>query len=41
MTNVRRIAVAMDVGGPLEFGGISVSGTDVAGLKGFELLLGA
>ena len=31
----------MDVGDPFEFRGVGVAGADVAGLEGFELLLGA
>lgn len=41
MTNVRSVAVAHDVGGPFVFGCVGVSGTDVAGLEGFEILEGA
>jgi len=31
----------MNVGGPLELGGVGVTGADIAGLQGFELLLSA
>jgi len=41
MTNIARVRVALDVGGPLEARGIGVAGADVAGLEGLELLLGA
>ena len=37
--NVRGVAVAVDVGGPFELGGVGVTGTDVACLQLFKLLL--
>lgn len=41
MADVGGVAVAVDVGGPFVLGGVGVAGADVAGLQGFELLLGA
>jgi len=41
VSNVRSVAVAVNVGRPLELCGVGVSGADVARLEGFELLLGA
>lgn len=41
MADIAGVAVAVDVCGPLEGCGVGVAGTDVAGLEGFELLLGA
>lgn len=41
MTDVRGVAVAMDVGGPFVLCGVGVAGADVAGLQSFELLLRA
>lgn len=38
MTDVRRAAVADDVGGPLVLGSIGVTSTDVAGLKRLKVL---
>ena len=40
MTDVRSVAVAKDVGGPLVLGGVGVAGTNVAGLEGLEVLEG-
>lgn len=41
MADVGRVRVAVDVGRPLELGGVGVAGADVAGLELLELLLGA
>lgn len=41
MADVGSVGVAVDIGHPFEFGGVGVAGADVAGLEGFELLLGA
>lgn len=41
MAYVGSVRVAHDVGGPFEFGGVGVAGTDVTGLERFEVLLGA
>lgn len=38
MANVRSVAVADDIGGPFVFGCVGVTGADVAGLEGFEIL---
>jgi len=39
--DVRRVAVAVDVGRPFVLCGVGVAGADVAGLELLELLLGA
>ncbi len=41
MPDVRRVAVAVDVGGPFVLGGVGVAGADVARLELLQLLLGA
>lgn len=41
VADVGGVAIAVDVGGPFVLGGVGVAGADVAGLQGFELLLGA
>tara|TARA_R110002060_G_scaffold32222_1_gene42788 strand:- start:3563 stop:3730 length:168 start_codon:yes stop_codon:yes gene_type:complete len=41
MSNVTRIAVALDVGCPLELGGVGVPCSYIAGLQRLELLLRA
>lgn len=41
MPDIRRIAVADDVGFPFVLGCVGVAGADVAGLQGFEVLEGA
>lgn len=41
MSNIRCQTIAVDIGGPFEFRGVGVAGTDVAGLQLLELLLGA
>ena len=38
VTDVRSVAVAKDVGGPLVLGGVGVAGTNVAGLEGLKVL---
>lgn len=41
MPNITRIAVPLDIGGPLELGRVGVACAHVAGLEGLELLLSA
>lgn len=41
MPDIAGQAVAVDVGGPFEFGSVGVAGPDVAGLELLQLLLGA
>lgn len=41
MADVRGVAVPENVRGPLVLGRVGVAGTDVAGLKGFEVLKSA
>lgn len=41
MADIASVAIAMDIGRPLEFSGIGVSRADVAGLQCFEVLEGA
>lgn len=41
MADIGRVAVTDNVGSPFVFGGIGVTSSDVAGLKGFEVLEGA
>lgn len=41
VADIGRVAVTDNVGSPFVFGGIGVTSSDVAGLKGFEVLEGA
>jgi hypothetical protein len=41
MPNIRRIAVALDVAGPLELGCVGMSSSNVSGLELLQLLLRA
>lgn len=41
MSDITGIAIPLDVGGPLELGGVCVPGADIARLELLELLLSA